>query len=47
MSREESNAAISKRDFDRRALEKQTERMVGNEMEDLWKRVLENHHRRS
>ncbi|PYH69319.1 NAD(P)/FAD-dependent oxidoreductase [Aspergillus vadensis CBS 113365] len=46
MSREESNAAISKRDFDRRALEKQTERMVGNEMEDLWKRVLDNHHHR-
>ncbi|PWY79619.1 FAD/NAD(P)-binding domain-containing protein [Aspergillus heteromorphus CBS 117.55] len=45
MSREESTAAISKRerDFDRRALEKQTERMVGDEMEVLWKRVLEMH----
>ncbi|PYH96147.1 sulphydryl oxidase [Aspergillus ellipticus CBS 707.79] len=41
MSREESNAAISKRDFSRRALERQTERAVGDEMEMLWKRVLE------
>ena len=36
MSREELNTAISKRD-----LQKQTERMVGDEMETLWKRVLD------
>ncbi|RAL09144.1 NAD(P)/FAD-dependent oxidoreductase [Aspergillus homomorphus CBS 101889] len=44
MAREESAAAIGKRGesaFSRREMEKQTVRMVGDEMEKLWKRVLD------
>ncbi|PYH78527.1 sulphydryl oxidase [Aspergillus uvarum CBS 121591] len=45
MAREESAAAIGKREaaagLSRREMEKETARMVGDEMERLWKRVLE------
>ncbi|PYH42716.1 FAD/NAD(P)-binding domain-containing protein, partial [Aspergillus saccharolyticus JOP 1030-1] len=44
MAREESAAAIGKRGgpvMSRREMEKETARMVGDEMEKLWKRVLD------
>ncbi|KKK14513.1 hypothetical protein AOCH_001598 [Aspergillus ochraceoroseus] len=39
MAREESAAAIAKRGLSRRAMEKETERIIGNELEDLWDRA--------
>ena len=39
MSREEAAAAISKRMPERRALEKETERWMGNEMEALYNKM--------
>lgn len=39
MSREEANAAIAKRMPERRALEKETERRMGNEIEDLYNKM--------
>lgn len=39
MAREEASAAISKRMPERRALEKETERQMGNEIETLYNKL--------
>lgn len=41
LGRQESLAAIGKRGLSHRELEKEARRMIGNDLDDLWKRAQE------
>jgi hypothetical protein len=41
LGRQESLAAIGKRELSHRELEKEARRMIGNDLDDLWKRAQE------